>query len=271
MKKINLHIHSSCSDGSLGLKELFKVLKEHNYDLVALTDHDCIDGNKEAKQICKSLRMNFIPGIEITSYLCKELNLYDDTFKVHIVGLNVNSKIINSMLKKVERNKRQYHLSILKQYSNCENFDFKLLDNRVACAEYLVSQGCFNDVKDAMQLFKVSNYSLSIKQSIELIHKAGGVAIWAHPFILPKNGDFKIKSNEVEKIYEYMRRFDVDGLEAYYLEFSSEEQEFLYKLSQIYGGVCSTGTDFHADYPDEYDLLKINGKTDNDLLSLLNI
>lgn len=135
--------------------------------------------------------------------------------------------------------------------------------------QYLVSQGCFNDVKDAMQLFKVSNYSLSIKQSIELIHKAGGVAIWAHPFILPKNGDFKIKPNEVEKIYEYMRRFNVDGLEAYYLEFSKKEQDFLYKISQIYGGVCSTGTDFHADYPEEYDLLKISGKIDKNLLKLL--
>ena len=70
--KINLHTHSNTSDGSLSVEKLMNTLKEYQYDLVALTDHDTAMGNEIAKQKCP---INFIEGIDSsifpTCYLFK--------------------------------------------------------------------------------------------------------------------------------------------------------------------------------------------------------
>lgn len=143
------------------------------------------------------------------------------------------------------------------------------ISNRVSCVEALVFQNAVDSIDHGMSLFKVSPYAMSIMDSIACIHDAGGIAIWAHPFILPKNRGRKIFSHEVECIYKYMRKLGVDGLEAYYQTFSENEQKFLEELSDKYGGFRSTGTDFHGDSDNEYDLLENIGKYDDRLLKML--
>lgn len=271
--KINFHIHTNCSDGAINPSQMVRVMKGKKFDCIALTDHDTTKGNLEAHRLCENFDIKFIPGVEITSYLDESIGLYDDSYKLHILGLGINSSKVGKALKDVESKKIKYHRQIMTGYipktilSKCD-FD---LGNRVSCAELLVSLNVVDSLEKAMSIFKISPYAMSIKDTIDTIHNAGGIAIWAHPFILPKNGGFKITAQDVSKIYDYMNQMKIDGMEGFYLQFSEEDQNFIKEICDTYSAFCSTGTDFHADYEFEYNLLNVRGRYDKNLLETLRI
>ena len=68
-----------------------------------------------------------------------------------------------------------------------------------------------------------------------------------------------------------MREQQINGMEGFYLQFSQENQDFLKSICEKNKAFCSAGTDFHADYDFEYDLLDIIGRIDNNLLKALDI
>ena len=272
--KINLHTHSNTSDGSLSVEKLMDTLKKYHYDLVALTDHDTAVGNEIAKKICK---INFIEGIEITSYIPMNLKLYDSSFGLHMVGLGIDSGKMNKEMEKIKDRKQNAFLKILlkKGYSKDEitHLVFKGdldLNNRISLANFLTNKGHFSSVEEAVNEFSLSLYAPSISESIELIHKCDGIAIWAHPYIICKNGDYSINSNEVEQIFKYMVNNEIDGLESYYLQFTNEQQKFLELLAKKYSKMSSTGTDFHADFAWEYKLLEQTPPIDEKMIQYLN-
>lgn len=267
--KINLHLHSQCSDGSLTTRKLAEKMKACNYDVVALTDHDTVEGIQDMENNCRIQGVGFIPGIEMTSFVPKELKLFDDTYKVHIVGLNIDAKM-RLFLSEHNVRRIEYHSKILNHYG----IDVKCIknaeiNNRIFCAELLVKNGYFNSLEEALPIFHCSEYVPGIRQVIEEIHESGGIAVWAHPFILPRNGDFKIKPEIVDTLVTYFIDCGLDGMEGYYLQFSLEEQEFIEALCKKNNLYCSTGTDYHADYDWEENLLKIEGKVDSNLLNVL--
>ena len=271
--KINLHMHSQCSDGSLDVKALAQKMKQCNYNMIALTDHDTVDGIKDMLERCRSLGILFIPGIEITSFVPQKLNIYDDTYKVHILGLNINNSQMQKYLNVHNENRDKYHLDVLLRYGIdiASVVEKKKIGNRVFCAELLVNHGFFSSVEDALCQFHTSEYLPGVDEVIKEIHNCGGLAIWAHPFVLPRNGGYKIDSETVEVIAEYFVKLGLDGMEGYYLQFSDEEQLFVASLCEKWNLYCSTGTDYHADYEWEENLLEINGRIDEKLFDKLSI
>lgn len=269
--KINLHLHSQCSDGSLSVKALAEKMKQCKYDMIALTDHDTIDGTNDMLERCQSLGISFIPGIEMTSYVPQELKIYDDTYKVHILGLNIDSSQMQIYLNTHTANRYDYFFDVLLRYGiDVESIGEKRkIGNRVFCAELLVKRGCFSSIDDALSRFHTSEYLPSVDEVIKEIHDSGGLAIWAHPFLLPRNGGYKIDAETVEVITEYFVKLGLDGLEGYYLQFPDEEQSFISSLCKKWNLYCSTGTDYHADYEWEEELLEITGKIDPMLFDFL--
>ena len=271
--KINLHTHSNNSDGSLSVEDLIRVLQEYRYDLIALTDHDTVSGNELAKEISD---ISFIEGIEITSYIPSELGLYDSSYGLHMVGLNIETNQMSEEMKQVKEKKQVEFLNVLIRNGYTEEEIEKLinsgvidLNNRISLADFMVNDGKFSSMEEAVGNFSLSLYAPSITESIEMIHKCGGFAIWAHPYIICKNGDYSITFNEVEKIFEYMVDNGIDGLESYYLQFTDEQQHKLEQLAKKYNKFSSTGTDFHADFNWEYELLKKNTPIDNHFVTQL--
>lgn len=268
--KINLHLHSQCSDGRLTTEELAEKMKTSNYKVVALTDHDTVEGIPDMVKNCRVRGVRLIPGIEVTSFVPQELRLYDDTYKVHIVGLNIDTEKMQVFLSEHNGKKIEYHSKILEQYGiDAACIKTSEISNRIFCAELLVRKNYFNSLDEALSIFHCSEYIPEVEQVIEEIHEAGGIAVWAHPFILPRNGDFKITPETVDVLTSYFVDCGLDGMEGYYLQFSLEEQTFIEKLCQKNNLYCSTGTDYHADYDWEENLLKIKGKIDSKLLSAL--
>jgi predicted metal-dependent phosphoesterase TrpH len=267
--KINLHTHTSHSDGSLPVAEVMQILQEKGYDMIALTDHDTVVGNTEAAKHCADMGMKFVPGVELTTYLAKEIGILDPSYKVHMIGLGIDSAMIHSVVQKTEKRKVEFHTQLLSKWLSDEEIRRCNLHNRIACSEQLVQKGLFKNIGAVLPFFSVSSYCLSIPDTIRVIHDAGGVAIWAHPYYLPHNGGHRISHDEVRKIYAYMKAHQLDGMEAYYATFSADEQAFLASLCEEDGLFCSTGTDFHGDYPSETLLLDQTQSVDMRLLSRL--
>lgn len=267
--KINLHTHSSHSDGSLPVEKLMRVMKENDYDIVALTDHDTVTGCAQAKKCCEFFGIRFIPGVELTTCLANEIGLLDATYKVHIVGLGIDCASIHSVVQRTEVRKVGFHAQLLRRWLCAEEIRACNLHNRIACAEQLVQKGVFGSVEAALPMFPVSSYCLSIPETIQAIHDAGGIAIWAHPFLLPHNGGYRITRDAVRKIFSYMKKHRLDGMEAYYASFAPDDQTFLAGLCGESRLFCSTGTDFHGDYPSEFQLLEQKGPVDVKLLNRL--
>ena len=130
-----------------------------------------------------------------------------------------------------------------------------------------------------------SNGSLSVEKLMDILKEyhydlvaltdhdtavGNGIAIWAHPYIICKNGDYSINSSEVEQIFKYMVNNEIDGLESYYLQFIDEQQKFLELLAKKYSKMSSTGTDFHADFAWEYKLLEQTTPIDEKMIQYLN-
>ena len=110
--KVNFHAHTNHSDGSVDPYRMVEIMKENHFDFIALTDHDTTSGISEAARACAGLGLGFFTGVEITSFLDESLGLYDDSYKVHIVGLGIDEFRVSNDLKK-QKKKR---LNIIETY-----------------------------------------------------------------------------------------------------------------------------------------------------------
>ena len=99
MKKIDLHLHTTASDGTLSPKEIVDYAIKKDMKAIAITDHDSIAGVKEALEYSKDKKLIVVPGVEMG---CDNSEFGD--YEIHIVGLFIdyNNKELNKFLKQVE-------------------------------------------------------------------------------------------------------------------------------------------------------------------------
>ena len=190
-KRIDLHTHSTCSDGTLTPKELAKHAKEMGLSAIALTDHDSMAGVGEFLKECDKLGIEGIPGVEISAKYRREL---------HIVGLYAESEEFNNTIALLANSRGDRNIRMLK---NMRDHGFEVTEDdliaqtegaaissvgRPHMANALVSKGYVKDKDEAFSkylakdaLFYEKRFSLSPEESISLIKRSGGIAIWAHP------------------------------------------------------------------------------------------
>ena len=88
---------------------------------------------------------------------------------------------------------------------------------------------------------------LEVFESIRLIHKAGGRAVWAHPLFVYRNFEKrKLEKEEIQVILQYLKTCGLDGIEANYSAFDSSEKEWIYRVAQDAKLFCTSGSDFHG-------------------------
>ncbi len=245
---IDLHTHSSFSDGSLNPKELIEEAKRQKIKALAITDHDTSEGIRNLNT--NSLPLNFVPGIEISVQ-------YDDKYRFHILGLFINPK--NSevysfeLLQKSLREER--NLEIAKKLNS---FGYEIdyeevkrkagnIVGRMHFALMLVEKGYFNNVKDAIEkLLKpgkpayVQRKRISYKEGIEKIYKMKGISIISHIGKELEDGE------EIENIIKKFKDSGLDGVEVYHSDHTKKMTNLLKKISKKYSLVISGGTDFHG-------------------------
>lgn len=256
-RKIDLHTHSTASDGTLTPAELVKAAAEAGICAIALTDHDTIDGLEEFHDACGKFGIEGISGVEISAQHDKQM---------HIVGLfiNRNDKEFVKKLDKLKnaretRNRKMLELvrengmditeaDILSQKDGAS----LLNSGRPHIARAMVEKGYVSDIAEAFDKYLkrgnpcyVKRITYSPEDSIRMIKDAGGTAILAHPAYITEDYD------ELYGLLRELKEMGLDGAECSYSSYSAKFSDMCSRICDEIGLVKSGGSDFHgANKPD---------------------
>ena len=256
MKRIDLHVHTTGSDGTCSPAEVIALAKEKGLAAIAVTDHDGVGAYREAAEAGERLGVEVVPGIEISTkfYTDKEQN---KGYAVHILGyfIDVDSPELKPVLEWVvhdrdNRNRKMVELMqadglpITYEYMQQR---FGEIVGRPHFAEYLVEQGLAESIQDAFDKYveKGRKYwlprqFLSIERSIEIIALAGGVPVLAHPF------QYKRDDAGLRELIEHCIASGLKGMECRYSGYTEEMSGYLEALADEYRLLKTGGSDFHG-------------------------
>ncbi len=251
MQLYDLHTHSNISDGTLSPAELVRKAHSEGLTAIALTDHDAAIGYTEAAAGGERLGIHVISGVEISASEYNELHILG-------LGIDINSSGLKTEIDKCAESRRS-HI-----YTICNSLREKGVvldaDAIIASAEYsvgkphvanaMVEKGyvktkneAFDKYLETPEMKILKKYKIGYKKAAELIHKAGGLVVLAHPH--------KIELTDMT-LDEFINGFiELDGIEAFYSEHSPQQTEKALELAEKYGLLISCGSDFHgANKPD---------------------
>ena len=260
---VDLHVHSSYSDGSNSIEELIKNIKTAGIKMFALTDHDTIEGAIKIEKIIPS-DIKFIRGVELT---CKTRDI-----KCHILGYNYSpdDEALHSLIlkgKDLRRQKLETRIKYLKEVWNIELTKEELdwLYSRPSVvkthfANILVNRGLANDNLSAMKKYldgcKTGNTRFDGEDAIKIILNAGGIPVWAHP--LGGEGEKHLNKDEFLPKLETMIECGIKGLECFYSRYNKNEIQFLLNCAEKYNLLISGGSDYHGSNKQNITLGKLN-------------
>ncbi len=248
-KYIDLHTHSLKSDGSMTPAEVVREAKRAGLSAIALSDHDTVDGVREAMEEGEKLGVEVVPAIEFSVQSATE---------THILGyyIDIENPELLRMLKEV------VDLRIERNHVTCQRlnelgFDITLEEVRALApnnfvgrahfARVLMDKGYTKSVKEGFDKYmSVGKYAycekqrLTAKDAIELINKCGGVSFLAHPHLT------KLDDESLREFLVELKGYGLCGLEGYYTDFTPEMQSKYQSLAEDLGLMISGGTDFHA-------------------------
>lgn len=249
-KWIDLHTHSTKSDGTLTPAELAAHAKEVGLSAIALTDHDTDEGCAEFIEECEKLGIEGIAGVEIGAKYKREL---------HIVGLYAKGDEFEAMLTKLkngraERNRlmvkkiQEYGFDITEDDITNEELGVTIESSgRLYMAEALLRKGFVKTRQEAFDKYLakdrpcfVKRFGLSPEESIKLIKRSGGIAIWAHPVYTVDSEE------ELDALSVELKGYGLDAMECYYSEYSAEQSEMCIRAAKKAGLKMSGGSDFHG-------------------------
>ena len=252
MQKADLHIHSNCSDGSDSSTKLPEIVKKANIDVFALTDHDTVEGCLELSKTFDK----FIRGVELTC-LCGKI-------KCHILGygIDIYNEDLQNLIAKgklLRRQKLETRIKYLKDVHNIElnedELNWRYSRKSVVkthMANILVKRGLASSNIEAMQKYldacKTGNTRFDGQEAIDVIKKAGGIVVWAHP--IGGEGEKHITEEELLPKLAEMKKYGIQGLECYYSRYNQNEISFLVKQAKLNNLLITGGSDYHGENKD---------------------
>ncbi|MCK5843736.1 MAG: PHP domain-containing protein [Victivallales bacterium] len=252
MSFIDLHTHSTASDGTCLPVEIVALARELGLSAVALTDHDTMAGVPEFLEAGnREPSLEALPGVEVSvDFAGKE---------VHIVGLFVDHEHsgLNELLREVRMN-RDARNNILISKLNEIGYEITLDEvlaiaggesvGRPLVAKILVEKGYFDEpqaVFDSCLKRGAPAYTKRVlpspKEVLELIKAAGGVSVWAHPLYRAAND-----RTYMRKVIRTLEPLGLDALEAYYTTFTPPQTQAVKEVAAEFGLLISGGSDFHG-------------------------
>jgi len=257
---LDLHTHTTASDGTLKPMELVEKAKLIGLEVLAITDHDTITGFHQIDEtVYKDPKLLLIRGVEISAEY--------PTDSLHILGYNFDNsekveKVLNELIE--YRNKRN---ELILEKMNQHGFKLTMEElkevakgkaiGRPHFARLMVEKGYVQSMEEAFQkylkdggLFFVEKKRLKPEEAIELIKESGGIAILAHPYqTLHEGKPYPIapEIETLEDLIKYLVSKGLDGVEAYYSTHLPGQVEELLRIAEKYNLVVTAGSDFHGD------------------------
>lgn len=249
-RKIDLHCHSTRSDGTLTPRELVLHAKNSGLSAIALTDHDSVNGITEAKKAAEEIGFELIPGIEFSVAADTEL---------HIIGLFLdpeNPVLLDTINELIGSRKRRMAdicekltaLSLPVSYEEAQSAAGGDFVGRAHIAKVMIEKGYLKSVKEAFDKYigigkpaYSTKKELTVESAIKAINAAGGRAFLAH---LNQTG---YSEDELYELLKKMKEYGLCGIEGYYPEYTDEQISQYRTLAYKLGLVFSGGSDFHGD------------------------
>jgi 3',5'-nucleoside bisphosphate phosphatase len=251
MKLIDLHVHSTASDGSYPPAEVVRLAKAGGLSAIALTDHDTVDGLAEAVAAGARLDLEVIPGVEISAH--------NPGGTMHILGLFVdyhNGRLDErlAVLKqaRIDRNPqiiaKLNALKIPVTMARVEEISGGGQIGRPHIARALLEAGQVTSIQQAFDVYLrkggkayVSKFRFPPATALAMIREARGIPVLAHPFTLGLGSAAALKNLVVE-----LKSLGLAGLEVFYSEHTPEQEARYLKLARELNLLVTGGSDFHG-------------------------
>lgn len=251
MRRIDLHAHTTASDGSLTPTQLVRLAAETGLAALSVTDHDTIDGLAEAQAAATEVGIELVSGIELA--------VTYPTGRFHMLGYLFDplNQALNDRLDLLKQNRARRNQRMLERI-RAAGIDLTLEEvrresgggqvGRPHMALALVRKGIVTSAQEAFDRYladgaaaHVPKDKITPEEGIDLIHGAGGLASIAHPHSL------RLKDLELVEALTRMRGIGVDGIECYYSEYDSDRTQVFLAAANSVGLLPTGGSDFHGD------------------------
>jgi len=256
--KIDLHIHTTYSDGVFSPEKIVDTAIEAGLDAIAITDHDNVLSYPVAKNYLDKIQVEnspkpliLIPGIEINT-------IYKD-YEVHILGywMDMNNSDFQKIIKYQQAARIKQTKEILRLLAKKEGIRINIEDIKKLVSEggsigrpHLAKAICaaggtpstieaYNKYINSESPVFVQRKTISPHEAVETIYDAGGIPVFAHPY------DVDIAESLIKDLMNYGLR----GIETYHRKHSPAMVEYFSTIAEKYGLIMTGGSDFHAPHP----------------------
>ena len=248
-QRIDLHTHSTASDGTFTPAALMRAAKEAGLAAIALTDHDTFDGLPEAREEARKLDLELVPGCE--------LSLDYSGLPTHLLALFVDERPghVTGELARVRAARAKRNETMLEKLRavgvNLRREDVERhasgIVGRPHMAQAMLEAGVVRSFEEAFNRFLgagglayVPKAKLTPVEAIRAIHADGGLAVLAHPYLLSQ------QPRQIGAMLAELAALGLDGVEVYYTEHSDKYTELVARLAEENGLLASGGSDFHG-------------------------
>ncbi|MBE9229947.1 PHP domain-containing protein [Phormidium sp. LEGE 05292] len=240
---LELHCHTTYSDGTLTPAELVKKAAQTGVKVLAITDHDTVSGWNEAIATAANYEIEIVPGIELSTV--------HNGRSLHILGFYPNADLIYPALQeRLAGRKRRAaqmvaNLAALGYHIELPELSPEMAPGRPHIAAALVRAGIVKSSQEAFQRWLgddkpayVHYEKFSIQEGVSLLRECGAVPVWAHPCLF--------RGGVITEVLKELVDAGLMGVEVYHPNHSSRDQKMLLELCAKYGLLVTGGSDYHG-------------------------
>ena len=246
MVKVDLHLHTTYSDGTLTPNELVQLALTNNLEIISITDHDCTDGVDEAILASLNKNLTVIPGIE--------LNTDTEDGEIHVLGyfIDYQNKDLQKLLiecrnSRVERARimveRLNSLGINIQWTRVEELAGYGAIGRPHIANAMLEIKSIKTFQEAFEKYigrngiaYIERFRLNVFEAVKTIQQYGGIPVLAHPGYI-KN---------LDNLLPILIESGLKGLEVFYANYDTNTINKLKNIASKYGLIPCGGSDYHG-------------------------
>lgn len=247
---VDLHTHSTASDGQYSPAELVQLTKQARVDVMALTDHDTIEGLHDALAAGTALGMTVISGVELSAAEYSNLHILG-------YGISLDNQMLCDLCAQMKQN-REDHLSYTADFLRAHGIPIDLEEvrdlagmasiGRPHFARVMIHHGYVQSSREAFDRYldteeynRVKRKKVPAQVCIGAIQAAGGFPVLAHPYQL------HLADNALEALVKQLKAYGLAGIECYYPAHTPEQQAFYLRLAERFQLHVTAGSDFHGE------------------------
>jgi len=247
MSKVDLHIHSTASDGQLSPSEVVRKSAELGLSVIALADHDTVNGIAEALEAARAYpKLTVIPSVEINTDIPHG--------EAHVLGyfIDYTDQELNASLERLRESRRLRAqkmiaklatMGVYIEWERVQEIAGSGTIGRPHLAKAILEKGYIASTREAFSKYigkdgpaYVERAKITPTGAVELVMRASGLPVLAHPFTIP----------DPEAMIFELERVGLAGIEAYYNNYTDNQVSELLSLAEKHGLITTGGSDYHG-------------------------